>query len=178
MRVRVRVCPRVSACVRVCPYVFVCVRVCPNVFACVRHDKFTDTVSLQTYFVYKAKPSQAKPSQAKPSQAKPSQAKPSQAKQSKAKQSKAKQSKAKQSKAKQNSKFTDTLCLQNKNKTKHTKTTVSLQNVMFIKKNRTKLKKQNNILSFNMAKMKKTDKTEITTKNKSEEKYPNKTEKK
>ena len=50
-RVRVRV--RVGVCV--CPYVFVCVRECPNVFACVRSDKFTDTMSLQTRYVYKTK---------------------------------------------------------------------------------------------------------------------------
>ena len=47
VRVRVYVCPRVSLCVRVCLYVFMCDRVCQNVFACVRHDRFTDTVSLQ-----------------------------------------------------------------------------------------------------------------------------------
>ena len=44
-----RVCPCVSVCVRVC------VRVCPKVFACVRHDKFSDTVSLQTRYVYETK---------------------------------------------------------------------------------------------------------------------------
>ena len=49
VRMRVRVCPRVSVCVRVC------VRVCPNVFACVRHDKFTDTMSLQTRYLYPKK---------------------------------------------------------------------------------------------------------------------------
>ena len=35
--------------------VCLCVRVCPRVFACVRHDKFTDSVSLQIRYVYKTK---------------------------------------------------------------------------------------------------------------------------
>ena len=50
-----RSCACVSVCVPVCRYVSVCVRVCPNVFACVRHDKFTDTVGLQTRYVYQNK---------------------------------------------------------------------------------------------------------------------------